>query len=328
MSEQPAQGSALVSVVIPVYFNEENLPVTWPALDSALRELPAGMRWEAIFVDDGSGDDSYLRLCEIQASAPDRVRVVKFTRNFGQVSAILAGLREARGDCAVVISADLQDPPGLISELVERWQRGRCKIVLATRSDREDGFFARLTSHLFYRLMRRFAIPSMPIGGFDFFLIDRAVVDFLGQVEERNTFLQGQILWTGYEPELIPYVRRERQIGRSRWTLSKKIKYFTDGFVTYTVTPIRLITVVGLMVSLLSFGYAIVIILAKLFWSIPVEGWAPTMVSILALSGVQLVMLGIIGEYLWRNYHETRKLPNFVVESVLRAEDEPRGDGP
>jgi len=163
----------------------------------------------------------------------------------------------------------------------------------------------------------------MPLGGFDFFLIDRVVADFMTTVEEKNTFLQGQILWTGYKPELVSYVRRKRDLGKSRWTLAKKIKYFADGFVTYTVAPIRLITALGLIVSVLSFGYAIVIVLAKLFWSIPVEGWAPTMISILGLAGVQLVMLGIIGEYLWRNYHETRKLPNFVVESVLTA-DSPR----
>ena len=321
--EQLNQRERLVSVVVPVYYNEKNIPVTWPALREALQGLPDGVDWEVIFVDDGSGDDSYSRLVEVQRDAPDRVRVVKLTRNFGQVSAILAGLREARGDCCVVMSADLQDPPELILTLVERWLRGPHKIVLATRAAREDGPIARWTSRAFYGLMRRYAIPEMPLGGFDFFLIDRVVADFMTTVEEKNTFLQGQILWTGYKPELVSYVRRKRDLGKSRWTLAKKIKYFADGFVTYTVAPIRLITALGLIVSVLSFGYAIVIVLAKLFWSIPVEGWAPTMISILGLAGVQLVMLGIIGEYLWRNYHETRKLPNFVVESVLTA-DSPR----
>ena len=307
----------LVSIVIPVYFNEENLPITWRALEAALEKLPQGHHWEAIFIDDGSADASYQRLAEIFEAAPDHVRVVKLTRNFGQTAAILAGLREVRGDCAIVMSADLQDPPELIPEMVRRWGQGACKIVLAVRENREDGVLTRLASRLFYRLMRRFALPAMPEGGFDFFLVDRRVVELVNQIDEKNTFLQGQILWTGFEPELIPYTRRRREIGRSRWTLSAKAKYFIDGFVTYTVSPIRLITLLGLTVSVLSFGYASLIFFARLLFGHPIEGWAPLMISILMLAGVHLVMLGIIGEYLWRNYHETRKLPNFVVENVL-----------
>lgn len=310
----------LLSIVVPVYFNARNIPLTWRALTEALGLLPEDVDWEVVFVDDGSGDDSYEALLAVHGEAPDRVRVVKLTRNFGQVPAILAGLHLARGDACVVMSADLQDPPELIPMMVERWRAG-FRIVLATRATRDDGAFAGWASRLFYRAMRRFAVPNMPEGGFDFFLIDRAVVDLLNQTEERNTFLQGQVLWTGYAPALIPYERRRREIGRSRWTLSRKLKYFVDGFVTYTVAPIRLITVLGLVVSVLSFSYALLIVGLKLGWGIEIEGWAPIMVSILGLSGVQLVMLGIIGEYLWRNYAETRRLPNFVVESVVETAD-------
>jgi glycosyltransferase involved in cell wall biosynthesis len=312
----------LVSVVIPVYFNEANIPITWPALRANLERLPADCAWEVVFVDDGSGDGSYEALLAVHRSEPTRVRVVKLTRNFGQVNAILAGLRDARGDCCVVMSADLQDPPELVVELVERWRRSGRKIVLATREQRGDGAFARWTSRLFYRSMRRWAVPNMPEGGFDFFLLDRQVIDLMNRIEEKNTFLQGQILWTGFVPEVIGYERRRREIGRSRWTLSKKLKYFADGFVTHTVAPIRLITAVGLLVSMLSFSYALLIFVLRLGWGIPIQGWAPTMISILMLSGVQLVMLGIIGEYLWRSYYESRRLPNFVVESVV-GEAEP-----
>jgi dolichol-phosphate mannosyltransferase len=202
--------------------------------------------------------------------------------------------------------------------MVQRWLETGSKIVLATRRGREDSALARFASRVFYRLMRRFAAPNMPEDGFDFFLIDRHVVDLMNRIEEKNTFLQGQILWTGFKPEVIPYDRRRREIGHSQWTTSRKIKYFIDGFVTYSVMPIRTITVVGLFVSFMSFAYAAVIVVAKLFWNLPVQGWAPIMVSILGLSGLQLVMLGIIGEYLWRNYYETRRLPSFVVESVIR----------
>lgn len=310
---------SLVSLVIPVYFNEANIPHTWKAVRSALAGLPADCSYEIVFVDDGSGDRSYEKLTELHEAFPDEVRVVKLTRNFGQTAAVLAGFRAARGDCVVVMSADLQDPPELILEMVRRWAGGDRKIVLATRSWREDGAIARWTSRVFYRLMRRYAVPSMPEGGFDFFLVDRCVVDLVNSVDEKNTFLQGHILWTGYEPETIPYVRRRREIGKSRWTLAMKLKYFVDGFVSYTLMPIRLITLIGLIVSVLSFAYATAIFLAKLFWEIPIEGWAPTMIAILMSSGIHLMMLGIIGEYLWRNYHQTRNLPNFVVERVLET---------
>lgn len=327
-SGRPGDGPTLLSVVIPVYFNADNIPATWAALRDALSALPPDLDWEVVFVDDGSGDRSYEALLAVHAAAPERVRIVKLTRNFGQVPAILAGFHAAQGDACAVMSADLQDPPELIAEMVRHWRAGS-KIVLATRSARQDGAFAAWASRVFYRLMRRFAVPNMPEGGFDFFLLDRQVVDLMNQIEERNTFLQGQILWTGFVPAVLPYQRRRRDIGRSRWTLSKKMKYFADGFVTYTVAPIRLITALGLSVSGLSFAYALLIFVLKLLWAIPIEGWAPLMICILGLSGVQLVMLGIIGEYLWRNYHETRRLPNFVVESVVepaeaRAAREPR----
>jgi dolichol-phosphate mannosyltransferase len=311
--------SRLLSLIVPVYYNEENIPVTWAAVSETLAALPKGMEWEIVFVDDGSGDASYEKLVELQEREPDRVRVVKFTRNFGQVAAILAGLQRAAGDCCVVMSADLQDPPELINAMVERWNDGEKKIVIAHRENRQDGVFARLTSRTFYRLMRRYAIPTMPVGGFDFFLIDRHVVDIINETNEKNSFLQGQVLWTGYTPELIPYTRRKREIGTSRWTLSKKLKYFIDGFVTYTETPIRMITIIGLSVSVLSFAYASLIFILRIFWGIPLQGWAPIMITLLGLGGIQLVMLGVIGEYVWRNNHETRKRPAFVIESLLEG---------
>ncbi len=315
----------LVSVVIPVYFNEQNLPVTWQALEAALEGLPDNIQYEVVFVEDGSGDRSYEKLCELQAAFPDRVRVVKLSRNFGQVAAILAGLHSARGNACVVMSADLQDPPELIPQMVKDWDGGARKIVLATREWREDGTLARWASRTFYRMMRRWAVPNMPEGGFDFFLIDRQVVDLIIAAEEKNTFLQGHILWTGFEPVVIPYTRRQRKIGRSRWSISAKLKYFIDGFVTYTVMPIRLISILGIVVSMVSFAYATLIFFLRIFWGLPVQGWAPIMIAILTLSGLHLVLLGVVGEYLWRSYHETRKLPVFVVERLL--EQKPHSTG-
>jgi len=311
----------LISVVIPVYNSEETIPPAWAALRATVAQLSEGYAWEVIFVDDGSRDASYARLVEIFSALPDRVRVVKLTRSFGRVPAILAGFRVARGDCCIVMSSDLQDPPALMLEMVQRWQRGAHKIVLATRSDREDGAWARWASRTFYRLMRRFAIPNMPASGFEVFLVDRRVVELIRRFEETSTFIQGNVLWAGFVPEVIGYTR---PLGRSGRTRSQRVADFIDGFVSYTVAPVRLITIVGLVVSALSFAWATLIFVARLFWLIPVQGWAPTMIAILMLAGVQLVMLGIIGEYLWRNLYETRRRPNFVVESMLGglADDE------
>jgi polyisoprenyl-phosphate glycosyltransferase len=316
-----SQNRALLSIVIPVYFNERNIPVTFGVLRAALEPLSDALDWEVIFVDDGSGDQSYEAMKRVFESCTERVRLVKLTRNFGQIPAILAGFQIARGQCCVAMSADLQDPPELIPEMVKRWNFGERKIVLATRTGRTDGRIARWTSRAFYGLMRRYALPNMPKGGFDFFLLDRCVVDLMKRWGEKNSFIQGQILWTGYEPEVIGYTRREREIGHSQWSLSRKVKYFVDGFVTYSSAPIRLITSLGLLVSLLSFSYAVFIFFLKIFYGTPVEGWAPLMITILFLGGLQLVMLGIIGEYLWRSYHETRRQPNYVIESVVGANE-------
>jgi glycosyltransferase involved in cell wall biosynthesis len=174
--EKHNQVTVKVTLIIPIYFNAANIPVTWTAVCNVLNQLPQWLDWEVLFVDDGSGDESYSVLKTLQAAEPHRVRVVKFTRNFGQVAAILAGLQRARGDCCIVMSADLQDPPELILEMLNRWSGGKTKIVVANRENREDGRITRATSRIFYKMMQRYAISNMPQGGFDFFLVDKRVV--------------------------------------------------------------------------------------------------------------------------------------------------------
>ena len=187
-------------------------------------------------------------------------------------------------------------------------------------SDREDGPFASFGSRVFYGLMRRYAIPTMPPRGFDFFLIDRVVADFIVQAQEKNSFIQGHLLWTGYEPAVIHYKRMRREHGKSKWTFWRKVKYFTDGLVTYSIAPIRLITMIGLFVSMAAFVYTAVVYINFFAGGAPMTGWTPLMMCMLFIGGVQLVMLGIIGEYLWRNYDESRALPNYIVERVLDSE--------
>jgi dolichol-phosphate mannosyltransferase len=307
---------SLVSVVVPVFNNAASLPDLFERFQDLAARNPQH-RFEWIFVDDGSSDGSFALLREL-AGRESGVRVVKLSRNFGSNAALLAGLSQARGAAAAAIAADLQDPPELIDEMLDHWRQGK-KVILAARRSRGDGFLTTLLADVFYGLFRRFAIRSMPSRGFDFFLIDRQVIDILKNTQENNAYLMGLILWVGFEPEVLHYHRQERQkrYGRSMWTFAKKLKYFIDSFVSFSYLPVRAASVLGITLSFLGLLYALLIIFLRLFFSIPVEGWASMMVVLLIVSGVQMLMIGILGEYLWRNLDETRRRPRFIVEQVI-----------
>lgn len=303
-----------LSIVVPVYFNEKNLPVTYPRLAALESSIP-NITLELVFVDDGSKDDSFNVLHEIQKK-DKRVKVVKLTRNFGSFNAILAGVHHATGDCVGVISADLQDPPELFGEMVERWRKG-VKTVLAVRKDRQDPWPAVLYSKVFYKFIRKFALPDMPKGGFDFVLLDRSVVNVLTQISEKNTSIMALIIWLGFDREEILYSRKAREIGTSRWNASKRIKLFIDAMTSFSYFPIRAISFVGVIIALISFIYALFIVYLRFVNGIHVEGWTSLVVIMLFLSGFQLVSLGVIGEYLWRSFDESRKRPPYVVDDVF-----------
>jgi polyisoprenyl-phosphate glycosyltransferase len=302
-----------VSIVIPIYFNEANIP----DLIAALARHAPGPRFEFVFVDDGSRDGSW-RLLEQHAAREPRARLVKLSRNFGSFTACVAGLSHASGNAAIIMSADLQDPPELIPAMVSRWEEGY-EVVIAEREGREDGLVQRLLAGIYYRAMQRWALPDMPIGGFDFVLIDRKVIDAVVPIQEKNTSLMGLILWAGFRRITIPYTRRAREKGRSRWTLGKKLKYFIDSFVAFSYFPIRLVQTVGGLLAFAGFIYAAVVIVLKLTHGISIQGWSALMVVVLVLGGIQLLMLGIFGEYLWRTLDETKRRPLYVVDRVVEG---------
>jgi polyisoprenyl-phosphate glycosyltransferase len=308
-----------LSIVIPVYYNEFNLPSLSEKLKETVLDNPE-IDYELIFVDDGSGDNSYDELVKLRRNN-DKVKIIKLSRNFGSHTAVLAGLCHVTGDCATVISADLQDPPEIILQMLEKWKQGN-NVVLAVRKDREEPFTQKLISNSYYKLMKKYALKNMPKGGFDCFLIDKKVVDILKNIEEKNTTLMGQILWCGFKTDVIYYVRKQREIGKSRWTLSKKIKLFIDSFLAFSYFPIRTMSVLGLIVSAASFIYGIVLILLKVIMDTDIQGWTSLMVVVLFMSGLQMIMLGVIGEYLWRNIDETRKRPTFIIEEKIGIDDE------
>ena len=309
----------VLSIVVPVYFNEANLPLTVPAL-LALQEKIGPV--EIVLVDDGSEDRSYAVMEELQRKHPGAITLVKLTRNFGSMAAILAGLSVARGRCIGMIAADLQDPPELFIDMHEAWRQGQ-KAVFAVRADRAETGFNRWAANAYYAMMRRFALKGYPRGGFDYFLIDRQVADEVVRIGEKNTNLMSLVFWLGFSAKLIPYVRRERQAGQSRWTLGKKVKLFIDSFVAFSYFPVRAMSLLGVLVSLTAFGYAAFVVAYSLFYGMPVAGFS-TLASLLALlSGLQMLMLGVLGEYLWRNLDESRRRPAFVIDLVKPMSGDP-----
>ncbi len=316
---------ALISVVVPVYYNELNLPSLFERL-VALGSAVSQHEFEFVFVDDGSKDRSYEVLQEL-SSKDRRVRLVKLSRNFGSSAAVLAGLTYASGECTAVIAADLQDPPELIAEMIERWEGGK-KVVLAARGGREDPLPSKLLSRAFYWLFRKLANNDMPAEGFDFMLIDRRVAHLLVEMQERNAYLMGLVLWLGFERDVIYYTRRKRELGKSRWTLSKRVKYFIDSFAAFSYLPVRLASFLGFALAGAGLVYAVGVLLNRLLWRAQVPGWTSLMVVVLIISGTQLVILGVLGEYLWRTLEAARNRPPFVVDETSGFERTDSVGGP
>ncbi|MBE2192996.1 MAG: glycosyltransferase family 2 protein [Anaerolinea sp.] len=314
---------SLISIISPVYHNAPSLPDLLKQFQE-LATKNASDDFEFIFVDDGSQDNSFEVLNRLVVDE-SRMRVIKLSRNFGSNAAILAGLSHARGEAVAAIAADLQDPPELLHEMIDHWRQGR-KVVLAAREGRDDPGLTSVLADTFYSLFRRFAIKTMPKRGFDFFLIDRQVCDLIRGIQENNAYLMGLILWLGFDPKVIFYHRRarEKRYGRSMWTFAKKLKYFADSFVAFSHMPVRAASLLGISISVLGLLYALLIIVLRIFGGRDPEGWTSLMVVMLVVSGVQILMIGVLGEYLWRSLDEVRHRPRFIVERVLEHNGDQR----
>ena len=304
-----------VSVVVPVYFNEPSLPLLFEALmgvEAGLRERGLGL--ELIFVDDGSRDGSLAVLRELKRRRP-ATKVVKLTRNFGAVHASKTGFRFVTGDCFMILAADLQDPPELILEMADLWRQGS-KFVVCVRRDREDSALSVLFSRLYYRLIRLFVVGDYPAHGYDVALMARELLPYLlDSARNVNTALFAY--WLGFEPTRIYYTRRKRVHGKSRWTFLKRVKFFVDSILGFSIVPLRLMSVLGALVSLVSFGYGALIAVNALRGISDVPGF-PTLVVILSfLLGIVIMMLGIIGEYIWRIFDEVSRKPEAVIDEIL-----------
>jgi polyisoprenyl-phosphate glycosyltransferase len=307
--------SITVSVVIAAFNEEANLPVLHARI-KGIDWAGLGARMELVLVDDHSTDGTAAWMADVAASDPS-VKVLRFSKNFGSHKAFTAGLEHCTGDAAIILAADLQDPPEVIPQLVAEWRKGN-RVVWAVREGRQgESLATRALSRAYYFLMRRFAEVRPPVKGADFLLVDRVVIRELKAAPEKHTSLLSLIQWMGFDQSSVPYTKAQRASGRSKWTLRKKLKLAVDSFVSFSYAPVRLASTCGFIFALAGFAYAAVIAVRALAWGSPVQGWSSLMCVLLIVSGVQLLMLGIVGEYLWRTFDEARGRPRYIVEKRI-----------
>ncbi len=303
-----------ISIIIPVYWNEDTLELLYDDLkEKVLGQLED---YELVFVDDGSGDNSWEIINKIK-NRDDRVICVKLSRNFGEHSALLAGLSVCTGDCAVTKQADLQEDSEIILEMYDSWKKGN-KVVLAVREERDDSFATKFFAGLYYKLMQKFANKNMPSGGCDCYLLDRQVIEVLLKLDEKNSSLTLQVLWVGFKTDKIYFHRREREIGKGRWTFAKKFKLVLDSMISFSYVPIRMMWIIGILFFVFSVIMGIEVFIEWFTVGTPVAGWPSLMCVVLCSSGLILLMLGMLGEYIWRTFDAARKRPPFIIDEVRK----------
>ena len=306
----------MLSVIIPVYRNEQSIPALVAALEEIAEKL-APEELEVVFTVDGSPDNSYLVLKSLLPKAKFKSQLLLLSRNFGAFPAIFAGLQASRGENCCVMAADLQEPPELILDLQSRLLENY-DIVFGVREERDDPPFSKFCSRMFWSAYRRFVNPAVPDGGVDIFGCNQRVKTEVLSLRERGSSLIGLLFWVGFRRGFVSYSRRKREHGKSAWSFSKRWNYFLDSFFSFTNLPIRLLTNLGALGVVLSLLVGVAVAGAKLIGLISVPGYAATILTVLFFGGVNSLGLGIIGEYVWRTFQNTQARPNFIVhESSL-----------
>lgn len=308
----------VISVVVPMYFEEDVAQECYNRLKKVMDDNK--INYEFIFVNDGSTDKTPEILSEI-AAADSRAKVINFARNFGHQNAVTAGVDYATGDAIVIIDADLQDPPELIPQMVEKWKEGY-EVVYGKRKARKgETFFKLLTAKYFYRFLNYMADIDIPKDTGDFRIIDRKVAEVFKKMTERNRFIRGMMSWVGFRQTYIEYERDERYAGETKYPLKKMLRFASDGIIAFSSKPLRLVTNVGLFTVLISLGLLLYAIIVKLMGDRTGAGWASIMVAISFFSGIQLLGLGIIGQYIARIYDESKNRPIYIVKDTKNVDE-------
>jgi dolichol-phosphate mannosyltransferase len=313
MEQGRAAGASTVSVVVPVFNEEATLDALVARLERALEG--AGLDYEVVFVNDGSRDRSAEMLRAHHARNP-RLKCIMLSRNFGHQVAVTCGLDHAQGDAVIVMDGDLQDPPEVLPGLIARWRDG-FDVVYAVRRRRKEGWAKVLAYKAFYWVLHRVSYLDIPLDSGDFSLMDRRVVDLLAAMPERNRFVRGLRTWVGLRQTGFEYERDARYAGESKYSLTKLLRLAFDGLVSYSFAPLRLVSNLGMLVSLSALLYMVYLLAARLFGDLTIQGWTSTVVIVLFLGGIQLLSLGIIGEYIGRIFDEVKQRPQYVIGDSL-----------
>jgi dolichol-phosphate mannosyltransferase len=303
----------LISIVIPVYNEEENIPTLYTKIINATVNL-SYYSFEFVFIDDCSSDNSYSKLQSLKKN-DHRIQIIRFSKNFGAHAAVAAGLHFCNGSAAIKMAADLQDPPEIIPLLIGEWEKGP-KVVWGRRKERKgESFFTLLTSKTFYVLMNLLTTIKQPLSGADVTLIDRKVISELKRCNEKNASNNMLIAWLGFSQTFIEYTKQPRLTGLSKWTFAKRIKLFFDSLISFSYVPLRLMSLSGVIISTGGLIFSIRVFYKAFFTGYDIAGWPSLMIAILVIGGFQMIMLGVLGEYVWRNYDETRSRPMYIIES-------------
>ncbi|WP_398334252.1 glycosyltransferase family 2 protein [Vulcanococcus sp.] len=316
-SSTPRPAQPLLSAVVPFLNEAENLPRLIEALERTLP--PLGQAWELVLVDDGSRDDSLaVAKAELQRRPQLNATLISLSRNFGKEAALTAGLEAAQGDVVVPLDADLQDPPELIGPMLEQWRQGFDVVYAVRRRRAGDSRTKRLTAFGFYRLMGRLSSTAIPADTGDFRLMDRCVVEALGQLPERSRFMKGLFAWVGFRQTAITYDRDARAKGQSGWSYWKLWNFALDGITSFSRVPLQVLSAGGLLIACLALLYGAWMVLRTLVFGIDLPGYASLMTAVLFLGGVQLLGLGVLGEYLGRVFEEVKRRPLYLVRERWR----------
>ncbi len=298
--------------MIPAYNEEETIPLLYDELNKVLETIP-GYEFEILFVNDGSNDNTLNILRNIQ-QRDTRINYISFSRNFGKETAMAAGFDYVTGDAAVIMDADLQDPPELIGEMIKYWEEGYDDVFAKRRNREGETWLKKFTSAAFYKLLQKMTkIPIQEDTG-DFRLLDRRAIESLKKLREKQRYTKGMFSWIGFNKKEILFDRKPRAAGKTKWNYLKLFNLALEGVTSFTTSPLRISTIIGILVSIFSMIYMVIVLIKSLIWKDPVQGYPSMMVTILFLGGVQLVSLGIIGEYVGRIFNETKYRPLYIID--------------
>lgn len=308
----------LISYIFPIYNEDGNITLLYDTMASLL-DKHSNYQYEIIFINDGSRDASLEMLTELQKK-DSRIAVIDFARNFGHQLAVTAGIDYAHGDAAIIMDSDMQDPPSVSFELLDKWEEGY-EVVYAQRRSRKDTFLKKLTADMYYRVLHGLADIDIPRNTGDFRLIDRKVIDQMKAMPEHNRFLRGMVSWIGFRQTAVQFDRDERHSGETGYPLKKMIKFAADGIMGFSSAPLKLIASTGYFFALLAFFGILYVLCVKLFTpEVAVEGWAFIVIAILMIGGIQLIMLGVLGSYIGRIYTEAQNRPLYIIKNIYETQ--------